>query len=322
MASYLKDMDKTVTEIRSNIVCQICEGRARPKMKRWYRCLNLHQICSDCLANLHQVANDCRFLYCSCGEPISKEYCQQTEQILSIKGMTFNCLYEENGCQETFDGTDLKGHEFDCIYRTVPCPHSALDSNDCQDKVTFQNVIEHYEQEHLPEGFNDNQGLQTIEWINTVGHLSETGMSGVDTMSHPFKIVVSNRTFLLMQKTSQKIMYYWVYILGSLKEAKQFYYTLKLCGKNKIENEFRGKVAAIDETFGLIYRSGKCFAIPHEVFKTQYVNDEREHYFSLEIRNSSKKLVSVETQTEGNVSAEDLSTGKKRKLFTKAKFKH
>ena len=104
---------KTLTEMQKDLICKICDHPARPWKKQWYRCLNLHQICQDCKGKNKK---------CSCGEPISKEYCKMTEKLLSdksVKRMKLNCVNMKNGCQETFDENALENHESECIYSAV-----------------------------------------------------------------------------------------------------------------------------------------------------------------------------------------------------------
>jgi len=48
---------------------------------------------------------------------------------------------------------------------------------------------------------------------------------------------------------------------------------------------FKGEVAAIDESFRAIWRSGKCFSILHSALINQFVDEDREYAYSLEIRN-------------------------------------
>ena len=134
MASNLDDSRETVTEIRNDLACQICEDPARPGKKQWYRCLNLHQICQDCKMKSEK---------CSCGEPISKEYCKMTEKLLSVKRLKLNCCYLKNGCQEVLNESALEEHASKCIYRLVPCLTSALFPKKCDAKVTLKDVIHH-----------------------------------------------------------------------------------------------------------------------------------------------------------------------------------
>ena len=104
------------------------------------------------------------------------------------------------------------------------------------------------------------------------------------TFSHPITFSLNNQTFLLVQKTSNQITYYWVYLLGSPEEAKDLSYILRFFGKDS-DIVFRGKVAAIDETFEIIDEAGKCFTIPHKTFMNQFVDESRKCEYSLSILN-------------------------------------
>ena len=136
MASFLEDCSKTVTEIRNDIVCQICGDPARPGKRQWYRCLKLHQICQDCRKNYQK---------CSCGNPISMEYCKMTEKLLAVNGLKFNCINAKNGCKDDFVENALDEHESECIFRQIPCLLNTLLPT-CNAKVVFHDLIQHYEQ--------------------------------------------------------------------------------------------------------------------------------------------------------------------------------
>ena len=103
------------------------------------------------------------------------------------------------------------------------------------------------------------------------------------------KCTFNNQTFIFCQKYYEEVEYKWVYILGSPIEAKHYSYTLKLIGK-ETKASFEGKVAAIDESFETLLTAGKCFAIPRKEFKAQFVNEDREFKYSLEIRNLKEEV--------------------------------
>ena len=268
MASYLGDSSKT-SEIRSDLVCQMCE---RPGKKRWFRCLNLHQICPDCK----------RKEQCCCGQPISTKYDKTYEKTLNALGMKYNCGNTKNGCQEVLTETALEDHEAECIYRLVPCIlKNALwvSYKKCNGKVTFRDVIQHYE---------DHEKVTLEEWeeldLKIKHPITWPDLSGRNCYEDPMKITLNNQTFLLAEKTEDKLVYIWIYILGSPKDAKHFSFTLNFYGKNA-EFSFKGKVAAIDECFDTLSKAGKCFTYPHKSFLDQLLNEENKFEYSLEIRN-------------------------------------
>ena len=304
MASFFEKCGKTVTEIRNDLVCQnmqyanVCKGHARPGERRWYRCMNLHQICQECKAKEEK---------CLCGQPISLDYCKIIEQLLSVEGLKFNCINTKNGCKEAFVENALDEHESECIYRLVPCPFDAIaDDSDCRIKVTFQKVIQHYENQHLYKSDEVLPNLANIALskINT-WNMNKLALSGDDCFIDPQKCTLNNQTFLFAQKTDDKVVYKWVYILGSPTEAKNFSYTLKLIGRES-EISFKGKVAAIDESFDTLLESGKCFAIPHRVLKAQFVDEDNNYEYSLEIQNLKEEV--KDEHCESGISDNDEDT--------------
>ena len=244
MASFHENSSKALTEFRNDLVCQICRGHARPGKKQWYRCLDLHPICQDC-----KVKNE----KCSCegGHTISNEFCKMTEKFLSVPGMKYNCINTKNGCQEVLAETALESHESECIYRVVECLKNAYFSSfKCAEKVTFRKVIQHY------EGHGKIEKEEDLE-VKHRKKCHELFLSGDNCYYPPTKFSLNNQTFLLLRKTEEKIVYFWVYMLGSANEAKHFSYTLKLFGpKSTLTTE--QKVAAIDESFNTLSKAGKC----------------------------------------------------------------
>ena len=80
--------------------------------------------------------------------------------------------------------------------------------------------------------------------------------------------------FCWFKKQASKLLYFWVYLLESSEQAKDLSYILRFFAKDS-DNVFRGKVAAIDETFETIDEAGKCFTISHKTFMNQFVDENR-----------------------------------------------
>ena len=274
MASFLENSSKALTEFRNDLVCQICRDHARPGKKQWYRCLDFHPICQDCKG---------KNVKCSCGALITRKFCKMTEKLLSVDGMKYNCVNTKNGCQEVLAETALEGHESECIYRVVVCLRNALISTPCTQKLTFREVIQHYEGHEKDELKELNLGENITE---RCGQLT---LSGENCYFDPIKFSLKNQTFLLLHKLQEKIVYFWVCMLGSPNEAKHFSYTLKLFGpKSTLATE--QKVAAVDESFHTLSEAGKCFAYPHKMFVAQFLDEEKKYGYSLEIRNLKEEV--------------------------------
>ena len=274
MATFLENSSKAWTEFRNDLVCQLCQDHVRPRRKHWYRCWNLHPICQDC-RGLNEI--------CSCHAVITNEYCKMTEKLLSVVGMKYNCVNAKNGCQEVLAETALEGHESECIYRLVQCLKNALPSS-CAEIVAFRDVIQHFEG-HKKVALKELK----LEVKYAANWNFDLSLNGENCFADPIKFSLNNQTFLLLHKTQEKIVYFWVYMLGSPNEAKHFSYTLKLFGP-KTTLTIDGKVAAIDESFDTLLESGKCFAHPHKTFIPQVVDENRKYEYSLEIRNLKEEV--------------------------------
>ena len=271
MATFLGDSSKTVTEIRSDLVCQMCK---RPGKKRWYRCMELHYVCEECKMKNKK---------CSCDEPISNKYDKNTEKMLNALGMKYNCANTNNGCQEVLVESALEDHELECIYRVVPCVNIAL-LGKCKGNMTFREVIQHYEDhENVILTELDLKIKHSVSWAD------KRSLSAKNCYFHPYKLTLKNQTFLFAEKTEEKVVYKWIYIVGSPKDAKHFSFTLNIYGKNA-ELSFKGKVAAIDESFDTLSEAGKCFAYPFKIFVAQFLDEENKFEFSLEIRNLKEEV--------------------------------
>ena len=192
--------------------------------------------------------------------------------------MKYNCVNAKNGCQEVLAETALEGHESECIYRLVQCLKNALPSS-CAEIVAFRDVIQHFEG-HKKVALKELK----LEIKYTADWNFDVSLNGDNCFFDPIKFNLKNQTFLLLHKTEKKIVYLWVYMLGSPNEAKHFSYTLKLFGP-KTNLTIDGKVAAIDEPFHILAYTGKCFAYPHEMFIAQFLDEEKKYEYSLKIRN-------------------------------------
>ena len=259
-----RGLELKLGELRGKIVCQICKTPARPGKTKWYRCLNLHQICHDCKVGRAGKED------CSCKQPISKIHCEWTEEFLKkIVGLKTICKNAKNGCKETFDENALEEHESECVYRLVACMGSRTG---CEEKVIFQNVIQHFEEKHeslIPMANNSKRIASRISHV---------------------KIELNGKQFILTGSiVKDTIIRLWVYFLGSPKEAQHFSFVLKFYGTNST-NIYTGKVASIDESFESLYKTGKVFSFEKQVFFNQFLNEDGKYEYSLEIRNLKEEV--------------------------------
>ena len=226
MAASFEDLNKTVTDMRNDLNCQICGTTPRPGKTQWFRCLKLHQICQDC-----QSKNE----KCSCGEPISKEHCKIIEKLLSTKRMKLNCKNTKNGCRQVLADFALEDHESECFYREIQ--FSAAKNTIFKDFVG--EVIPKYPEVQHP-----------------ISRYQQSVQKDNDVYSAILRFQFAMKTFLFMQSfTKEKlIICAKVYIVGSPEEAKHFSFNLKYFGP-KSYTTFGGQVMSVDETIDSVMKT-------------------------------------------------------------------
>ena len=254
--------EETVTEMRDNLVCQICESRPRPGRTQWFRCLNLHQICQDCRA---------KGTNCCCGQPISRDHCQMTEKLLNTKRMKLNCKNTKYGCRQVLADYILEDHESECIYRPVYAFFCSIGS-----PFTCKDFIERTKE--WPEGIYPSKQMLNLEDLKAY----ENGQG----QGHRFQF--ESKTFIFVNMFSGPQMHAFLYIVGSPNEAKKYSYTLKYFG-SKSSITYVGQVAAIDESFGTVISTYKYLGISRMALR-QFINVDGKIEYSLEVKNSMEEI--------------------------------
>ena len=279
MASFLEDSSKTMMEIRDDLICEVCEGHARPGKSQWYRCSKLHLICLDCKTSNKN---------CSCGKPMSEEHCKIIEKLLSVKGLKFNCVNTKHGCRKVLLESALEDHEPECTYRLVPDPFFKVvngvikrASTDC---TAFKNMLYEY------------RNTQTIRCPNQYKRLEKVKLSSNEDTSPYFtqgaygiEVEYDGKTFICECICFSGTVYFWVYCFGSPNEAKYYSVTLEFFGA-KTSTVFKGQVVPVGEFFDDFVNAGKSFSINQESFMAQFVNENRQFEYSLEIKNLKKEI--------------------------------
>ena len=293
-ASSFEDLNKTVTDMRNDLICEICETTPRPGKTQWFRCLKLHQICQDCKSKSKK---------CSCGEPISKEHCKMTEKLLNTKRMKLNCKNTKNGCREVLADSALDDHESECIFRYVDFirpsdPYKII-------KMTFKDLVEEVQKYPLIQKGRNQESIER------------------DTAITFRRFQFAMKTFLFVEgipkdgipKSDTKAanaMIATVVLIGTIKEAKNFSYTLKYFGP-KCTNTFEGQVESVDEPPESHdnHRGGKSFGsfVTHaNFFKRTFVKEDGTYEYSLEVKNLKEEA--KDENYESGISDEDQETKK------------
>ena len=127
------------------------------------------------------------------------------------------------------------------------------------------------------------------EKITDVGvyHCLIIGLGGF--CAAPRKITFDNRVFIFNYEQTGEVVHFWIHLIGTPEEAKNYSYTLEFHGKKPhIYNVYSGEVISVDESTAKIIESNKCFGMKFKVYKEQFLGGELlypKHNISIGIKN-------------------------------------
>ena len=224
----MASLSKTVTEKWNNLTCEIYGGQNQIVKQVWCRCgFCQDQMCPDCNINKRKKCPRWEIL-----EPPNHAEAIENfkSEMKSFKTFTlkFFCVNKENGCQESLARMTsftsqktleeaLKNHERECVYRSVPCIFSAIvDEFECETEVTFQNVIQHYEETYAISKL-DNQVLMAKNDL-----MLDDEPSTFDTFSHPitFSFNITIKHFCWFKKQASKLLTFGFTYLDHLNKQR------------------------------------------------------------------------------------------------------
>ena len=102
----------------------------------------------------------------------------------------------------------------------------------------------------------------------------------------PLKLVFDERIFYVLDNLVNGTYYHWVHFVGSPHEAKNYSYTTEFFGIDSFRSKvYTSKVIPIDETADIILDNFNCFAMPFELMKKHFLDENRSYKYSVKIRN-------------------------------------
>ena len=94
--------------LHEQLLCYICESGLKAGKHHWYRCIQGHMVCQDCIKEKNN---------CSCKKPFVPEHCNVIKALLKAKKMQFKCENHAEGCQKLLDKENMTFHHAECIFR-------------------------------------------------------------------------------------------------------------------------------------------------------------------------------------------------------------
>ena len=193
-----------------------------------------------------------------------------------------SCSNGVRGCQTSSGEQAMVAHEAECIYRVVQCP-----SKLCQSKIPF-----HYLLEHMEKGKCSLFNLQ----INPVTKKYNISWNFPDMSNRhyniyftpPTKFVVDKAVFFLHmeQYRDDQSIYFYIQMVGSKNEAKNYYYKLSFFGVDRyIASNFTGQAISIDDISDLATCRKNYFGMNQEMFKAKFMDKNGKVSVNLQIKN-------------------------------------
>ena len=130
-------------------------------------------------------------------------------------------------------------HKKECTYRLVNCP-----VKDCE-YVPFYNIQGHLQDDHQISQCNNYSGIYYRTEV-----LQEYEFENGKIAWDPLQMRWDDRWFIIGREKSrtEDNMYFWVQLVGSEYEAKNYNYTIEFEGHDYATEWFTGQVFSIDES--------------------------------------------------------------------------
>lgn len=272
--------------------CQDVPGPSDEKKNRYFCFNESHVLCEN-----HKAK-------CPCGSLVGKK----PVFAKLLEDLPWMCQNYKHGCREIeADVKELEYHQRKCIFRLVNCLRLS-----CKNNILFKDVLDHVKIIHggdkLYKLISDKEKMLTAKPYQVSFKYTMKTINFPTQAQKPHywatgKIVSSDGfmfydALFLVNNT----FHFWVYVLGSSDEAKNFScaYTVK----NMIGETFNysGPVHTLDESKDDIISSGSCFTmLENAVIKS--LDEEKSLAIHLTIRNLKEELKNDDI--ESGISVDD-----------------
>ena len=254
MASRFDLKRELLKNIVESLQCYKCKAVPGPteEQKNRYSCVNRsHELCEECKA------------VCECGSVVLQFPNSTIKQIL--KDLPMYCQHYKGGCRQIFEkDEDLEGHQIGCIFRGVYCPWLKCNGG----RIIFKDVADHMNEKHFDFSQESAKRLiVTFDKTQTYQHVFKM-KEGQCNPSLPRKIEINGQSdFFLVGTVVNNILNFWVYILGSPHEAKNYACTLSVNGKKGNKFTYYDYVKPLDMGPADVINKQSLFMIGPEIAK-------------------------------------------------------
>ncbi len=247
--------------------CTVCLYPQPPM----YQCSNGHLLCTDCERKLTHCPT-CRV-----------DLTIKVRNILAdqiIEALPPRCKFAIKGCR-AFSKTNFEKlqHEKICPFRLVNCP---CDS-DCRIEVHFNGIMKHVEVNHKPchylHHYNDFVPSKVVNKPAFQLGRGQTWSPNEFAELHSF-------VFCDVVQATTNDFHFWIYIMGSEKEAERFTFKIKF-ESNKTDGhaptlQFSNQTVSIDVPRHQVIEQGRCLTLHKTVVEKQFW-DRKKHRLRFEV---------------------------------------
>ena len=254
----------------SELQCHKCKDVPGPNgnKKNRYSCTKAaHTLCEE-----HKTK-------CACGSKVGESPSPVIAKLL--QNLPWMCQNYKTGCRESkINVEDLEHHQGKCIYRQVFCPNI-----DCEEKgkVLFKDVIDHIEmcQEEsiAEEKMSNGEANNFLVLFGTDEGLEDGNYWPVTKMTS-----TCGAEFFVSAHVKNKMIYFWICLLGSSSEAKNYSCTYSITNEIGEKFNYIGPVHTLDKEYDDILDSGSLLVIGINAAKRS-VNNEDNMKVEITIRN-------------------------------------
>jgi hypothetical protein len=143
------------------------------------------------------------------------------------------CIFSDHGCTIELLKPDLDNHEKECLYRLVRCVDLA-----CGEKIPFAGLLDHRANDHEREDFVNAEG--STYRSHFIVHEADFNREIMWISDH---LVLDGRHFFReCCRNANGLWFIWVYLLGTVKEADTYVYSIKITSEDKVSERPEAKM--------------------------------------------------------------------------------
>jgi len=253
---------KILDEVADEVACSIC--KIVPREIPLYMSPGGSIVCSTC-KNTNPEANFQQ-----------NDLTRAMDKVLSNLPRT--CKFRKNGCKIAANLNSIEYHEEDCEFREILCPFQF-----CQETYAFKDFLDHMKNKHNSDitcppsrEFEQNGSKFTMKSkkILATNKVLEEGPSKI-AWGYKYIGVVSGKKFLLNYRFGpsfygeKRDVFFWVQIIGSKFETKNFRYSLQVEDQGfEGTYSYKGYVKSLDDKKSDIYKTSTAgLLISFEILK-------------------------------------------------------